>query len=82
MAVVRQAYQKRGRAYTTFGTMIRCVRPDQSRSVRPSLPVSLFPAMLYLPGCLPLSTHVLCVWRDDDDASDVYDDSKFLLPSY
>lgn len=31
MAVVRQAYQKRGKAYTTYGTTMRCVRPDQTR---------------------------------------------------
>eukprot|EP00742_Colponemidia_sp_Colp-10_P010597 GILJ01011653.1.p1 GENE.GILJ01011653.1~~GILJ01011653.1.p1 ORF type:complete len:1142 (+),score=150.84 GILJ01011653.1:411-3428(+) len=29
-AVVRQAFTKRGPSYTNFGTVIRCVRPDQS----------------------------------------------------
>jgi DNA-directed RNA polymerase I subunit RPA2 len=30
MAVVRQAYQKRGSSYSTMGTLIRCVRPDST----------------------------------------------------
>ena len=30
LAIVRPSFQKRGPAYTNFGVMIRCARPDQT----------------------------------------------------
>lgn len=56
MAVVRQAYQKRGKAYTTYGTTMRCVRPDQTR-YRTRYSVST--PSISLPHSITMTVHYL-----------------------
>ena len=59
MAVVRQAFQKRGKAYTTFGSMMRCVRPDQTRFARPTFFLLITSRPLLICCSITITVHYL-----------------------